>query len=40
LGKCKSKKEAIARMVEYSTLWEMDENGKLVDVAVFEESRE
>jgi hypothetical protein len=37
LGKCKSKKEAITRMVDYSTLWEMDENGKLVDVSVFEE---
>jgi hypothetical protein len=37
LGKCNSKKEAITRMVDYSTLWEMDENGKLVDVSVFEE---
>lgn len=37
LGKCQSKKEALARMVDYSTLWEMDENGKLVDVSVFEE---
>lgn len=37
LGKCQSKKEALARMIDYSILWEMDENGKLVDVSVFEE---